>query len=131
MKKRICLLQIVLFCLLSGTLVPSFVTGQTTLTYTLTGSVQTFTVPNCVTSLSLNASGARGGSNAGGLLGGLGGSAFGVLTVTPGDVLYIYVGGSNGYNGGAATGTSGCSSALGGIGGGASDVRLNGTALAN
>jgi hypothetical protein len=54
-----------------------------------------------------------------------------VLSVTPGDVLTIYVGGSNGYNGGGLPGVSTCTAAMGGIGGGGSDVRLNGTSLAN
>jgi hypothetical protein len=65
--------------------------AQVSYTFAFTGSVQTYTVPSCVTAVSLSAFGARGGSNAGGLAGGAGGSAFGVLTVTPGDILYIYV----------------------------------------
>lgn len=105
--------------------------AQVALTYTFTGSPQSFTVPPCVNSLSLTAKGARGGSNAQGVLGGLGGTAFGVLSVTPGDVLYIYVGGSNGYNGGGLAGVSPCTAAIGGAGGGGSDVRLNGNSLAN
>lgn len=105
--------------------------AQVTLTYTFTGSPQSFTVPPCVSSLSLTAKGARGGSNVQGVFGGLGGSASGVLTVTPGDVLTVYVGGSNGYNGGGLPGVSTCTAAMGGIGGGGSDVRLNGNSLTN
>ena len=63
--------------------------------------------------------------------GGLGSSAQGILTVTPGDVLNILVGcqgvaGVGGFNGGG----NGGNLAAGG-GGGASDVRLNGLAEAN
>lgn len=105
--------------------------SQVTLTYTFTGSSESFTVPSCVSSLSLTARGAQGGSNIQGVFGGLGGSSFGVLTVTPGDVLTIYVGGTSGYNGGGLAGTSPCTAAIGGVGGGGSDVRLNGSALAN
>ena len=103
----------------------------TTQTFSYTGSVQSFTVPSCVFNLTLNVSGARGGSNAGGVFGGLGGSASGVLSVIPGDVVYIYVGSSNGYNGGGLAGFSTCTSAIGGCGGGATDLRLNGNALSS
>lgn len=105
--------------------------AQVSLTYTFTGSPQSFTVPSCVSSVSLTAKGARGGSNVQGVQGGLGGSAFGVLSVSPGDVLNIYIGGTSGYNGGGLTGTSPCTAAIGGNGGGSSDVRLNGNSLAN
>ncbi|MDI1354894.1 MAG: glycine-rich protein [bacterium] len=105
--------------------------AQVTLTYTFTGSPESFTVPSCVTTLSLTAKGARGGTNAMGVLGGLGGTAFGVLTVSPGDVLTIFAGGTNGYNGGGLAGVSTCTVAIGGAGGGGSDVRLNGNSLAN
>ena len=105
--------------------------AQTTITYTYTGFPQTFTVPACVSTISLTAKGARGGSNTQGVLGGFGGTAFGVLSVNPGDVLNIYVGGSNGYNGGGLAGFSPCTAAMGGVGGGSSDVRLNGNSLAN
>ena len=71
-------------------------------TFNYTGAVQTFTVPVGVTSLTIQAEGAQGGSNAGGIVGGLGGMATGTLAVTPGDVLNIYVGGQNGYNGGGS-----------------------------
>jgi len=113
-----------LFCL-------GYYQAQVTLTYTFTGSPQSFTVPSCVSSVSLTARGARGGSNALAVPGGLGGTAFGVLSVSPGDVLNIYVGGTNGYNGGGLAGTSPCTAAIGGVGGGGSDVRLNGNSLSN
>ena len=79
--------------------------------------------------------GAQGGNAAIGGAGGLGGSATGTLAVTPGQVLNIYVGGQNGYNGGG-TGAANGNTVLGQPsasnapnGGGASDVRVGGTAL--
>jgi len=51
------------------------------------------------------------------------------MNVTPGQVLYIYVGGQNAFNGGGLAGSSGTNTS--GNGGDASDVRLSGTALTN
>ena len=108
-----------------------------------TGTMQTFTVPSGVTSLTIVASGAQGAtaadrSNTNGL-GGLGGSATGVLTVVPGQILNVYVGGqgqqsgAGGFNGGGTggfgTAGSSCVGGPAGGGGGASDVRVGGTAL--
>lgn len=109
--------------------VPAGLGGTTTLVFT--GSVQTIIVPPGVTQLTVAAAGAQGGTNGQGVLGGLGGSAAGILTVTPGDVLNIYVGGSNGFNGGGIASNTACPTAVGGNGGGASDIRLNGLALSN
>jgi hypothetical protein len=108
-------------------------------TFNYTGSMQTFTVPVGVTSVTINAYGAQAGpsENAcpGGIEedGGLGGNATGTLAVTPGQVLNIFVGqkpgivmgglSPGGYNGGAPAGQ------YAGAGGGASDVRVGGTAL--
>src|SRR5690606_848116 len=108
----------------------SITSAQAIDTYNFTGSVQSFTVPYCVNTLTLDVKGAQGGPNiTNTTFGGLGGTAYGVLNVVPGDVLTIYVGGMNGYNGGGARGTSSCSTAWGGFGGGASDIRLNGVTL--
>ena len=98
-----------------------FLTAQiTTLNYT--GSLQTYTVPACVSSIQIEVSGAKGqGGN-----GGNGGYAKGLLSVVPGQVYNVYVGGQNGYNGG---GNGWASTPRNG--GGASDVRYLGTALAN
>ena len=107
--------------------------------FSFTGGSQFFVVPPCVNQVQLRTWGAQG-ENAlvGGATGGLGGYAFGVLAVTPGETLHVYVGGSAGYNGGGLGGINGndqnSSSPIGtrgGSGGGASDVRRNGTALAN
>ncbi len=101
--------------------------GTLTQTFNFTGALQTFTVPTGITSLTIDAYGAQGGNNLS--AGGLGGRAQGTLTVTPGQVINIYVGGQNGYNGGGAPGTGGAYP--GAFGGGASDIRVGGTALAN
>lgn len=94
-------------------------------TYSFTGSVQTFTVPSCVTQITITCLGAEGvGVGNFGYIPGKGGAAYGVFNSFGGQVLRIYVGGQNGYNGGG-------SGQNGGNGGGASDVRLNGTAFAD
>mgnify|MGYP006908340778 CR=1 FL=1 len=92
--------------------------------------MQIYVVPAGVTTVAIQADGAQGGSNMIGVVGGLGGTALGDLTVTPGDTLFVYVGGSNGYNGGGLGGnTLNCTNADGGVGGGASDVRVGGITL--
>jgi len=100
----------------------------TTLTYLYTGGEQTFTVPAGVTTLHVVAIGGAGGSSA--VSGGAAAQVTGDLAVTPGQILYIEVGGkgkdgasggAGGFNGGAAGGFGGTSAAGGG--GGASDIR--------
>jgi hypothetical protein len=104
-----------------------------TQTFTFTGAVQTFTVPSCVSSVTITAHGASGSNgNASTSPAGIGGNGAivtGTYSVTAGDVLNIYVGGqgtltTGGFNGG---GVNAANSSAGG--GGASDVRFNGTAL--
>lgn len=104
---------------------------QVTCTFTSTGSAQSFTVPDGITSLAVTATGGRGG-NGGQILGGAAAVATGRLTVAAGDALYIQVGGNGGdgtglagYNGGGAGGTGA------GGGGGASDVRTGSGELAD
>ncbi|MBV8762841.1 MAG: hypothetical protein JO257_36490, partial [Deltaproteobacteria bacterium] len=63
-----------------------------TMTFNATGAMQTFSVPTCVTSLHIVASGAQGGNAEGGA-GGLGATATGDFTVTPGQAVSILVGG--------------------------------------
>jgi Concanavalin A-like lectin/glucanases superfamily/Secretion system C-terminal sorting domain/Glycine rich protein len=103
------------------------VSGNVTFNYT--GSSAIYTVPAGVTSLLVKVYGAAGANAISTpLTGGTGGKgAFvqGTLTVTPGDVLNINVGGTNGYNGGGAAGTGA------GNGGGASDIRMGGNNLSN
>ncbi len=111
--------------------------AQVTQTLSFTGTVQTFVVPPCVSTITLELYGAQGASQTPGGTGGLGGYAKGVIPVTTGQVLNIYVGGQNGYNGGGTGGINGNttfggpSSGNAGVGGGASDIRIGGTALSN
>ncbi len=110
----------------SDTINVSFIGSQT---FSYTGSQQTFTVPTAVTRLTFDVYGAQGGSVASNS-GGYGGYARGTLSVTQGDLIYIFVGNqpsgtAGGYNGGGA----GIGSGAGG--GGASDVRVGGTDLAS
>ena len=111
------------------------ISPTTTNTFAYTGGAQVFTVPAGVTSLTIDARGAQGGGDLT-CIGGLGGRLQSILTVTPGQVFNIYVGGAGvyatgaaGYNGGG-TGI-GSFPNLGGGGGGASDIRFGGTALVN
>ncbi len=116
-------------------------------TFNYTGSVQFWVVPQGVASVTVTADGAEGATsanpNGGNGNGGLGGTATGNLSVTPGDTLWIYVGGQGqqttqgnsgggGFNGGGdgAAGYTGIGW-LGGGGGGASDIRVGGQALTN
>ena len=97
----------------------------TTTTYAYTGSPQTYTVPAGITAVQVVATGASGGVYAGTNYS-YGARVQATLTVTPGEVLTVQVGGrggngssgtvAGGYNGGGNGG--GC-----GAGGGASDVR--------
>jgi hypothetical protein len=98
-----------------------------TYTFAYTGAPQSFTVPAGTTSLQFSVAGAQGGSglaantNYGGLV-------TGTLSVSPGDVLQIFVGEQpvgtlGGFNGGGAGDGAGRG------GGGASDIRLNGMTL--
>jgi hypothetical protein len=99
-----------------------------TLTFGYTGDVQSWTVPAGVDRIGVDAEGAQGA----GEFGGLGGWTHAVVPVTPGQVVGIYVGGQGrganaGWNGG---GGGGCCD-KGAAGGGASDVRPGGTGLAD
>ncbi|SOD14312.1 glycine-rich protein [Pedobacter xixiisoli] len=122
--------------------------AQTVRNFTYTGSVQTFNVPAGVTSVTITAIGAGGALSTTNATAGNGASVTGTKIVAPGDVLNIYVGGkgttvtnagsvatSGGFNGGGNGGydaaTAYSPQLHGGGGGGASDVRLNGTALSD
>jgi hypothetical protein len=108
-----------------------------TVVFNYTGAVQTWTVPAGVSSVSVDMIGPRGGTNGCGLYYGKGGRVQCKLSVTPGQVLNIYVGGkgtdytsccgfqNGGWNGG------GYGYYEGSGGGGATDIRIGGTALAN
>jgi hypothetical protein len=114
--------------------------------FNYTGGAQTWTVPNSVSSVIVDARGGEGGGSSidHPVLGGKGGRIQTTITVTPGEILTIYVGGKGGnpnskkniagkggFNGGAAGGIdpvdfNGPSAG----GGGASDVRQGGVVLA-
>lgn len=108
--------------------------------FSYTGGVQTFVVPAGVTSVTIEAWGAQGWSGTN--TGGKGGYATGVLSVSQGQVLNLYVGGQGtvaignltpsggGWNGGGNGQTNDGVNSAGG-GGGASDVRVGGTTLTN
>lgn len=101
-------------------------------TFSFTGAPQLFIVPACVTSIQVVCFGAQGGITA--TNGGLGGQANATVQVTPGETLYVYVGGQGGapaagWNGGGAGGNNG--SVQGGGGGGGSDVRRAGNTLSD
>src|SRR5690554_96535 len=131
----------VLVLMLLGVLFSVF-QGQAQI-YTYTGSAQTVSLP--AGSYEIEAWGADGGnttgtnSNAGvAKLGGKGGYARGILTLTTPTTLSIYVGGKGnteglnvpgGFNGGGNSGDGTSTSGVCGSGGGASDVRVGGNAL--
>ncbi len=109
--------------------------GTGSQTFNFTGGMQTFTVPVGVTTVTIVADGAQGGTSSG--AGGQGGRATGDLVVVPGQILNVFVGGAGAGGPAAAGGFNGggngffSSNGTGAGGGGASDVRVGGTALAN
>ena len=121
-------------------------TGNITQTFNYTGTANVaWTVPSGVTSITVDLSGAQGGTGGGasGLLnpGGLGGRQQATLAVSAGQILYINVGGAGGNETTTTAGTGGFNGGgnggydnttyVGGGGGGASDIRLGGTLLSN
>ena len=139
-------LYFVLIAFWLTTLVNGRLQAQTSpATFTYTGSSQTFTVPTGVTSLTVVAKGAKGATGVGGATngpGGKGGTVSAVLSVTPGQVLTLEVGGqgltgpastTGSYNGGGKLHSDAYPNASysEGAGGGATDIRIGGTALAN
>ncbi len=96
-----------------------------TYNFTYKGEMQIFIVPNRVTSIQVNAIGAKGGTGARGQVGGAGANITTSLNVTPGQVLYIVVGGFPGQSATAAYGfggNGGSGTNYGGAGGGLSGV---------
>jgi len=132
--------------------------GNASVTVTVTGSREEFAftgnanveweVPAGVTQVKIECWGAEGGGSSSSSGGGLGGYASAIRNVTPGETLYINVGGRGGngssqsslanfnalntagFNGGGAGGWK-TSAIWSGGGGGASDVRQGGTSLDN
>ena len=100
-------------------------------TFSYTGSTQTFNVPACVTSVTIKVWGAGGGGGghdggSGGATGG--GGAYSTVTksVTPGDVLQVYIGQGGRAGSSAVTNTGGGATAIG-YGAGGSGGNAGGT----
>src|SRR6266545_2959187 len=120
-------------------------------TFDFTGAQQQFIVTAGVTTVTIQAFGAQGGAGGVDVGGGTpgtaanGGQVTATIAVTPGQILFVNVGGlgqvggsgrpavggPGGFNGGAVGGDGGLFGVAGGGGGGASDVRQGGSALAN
>lgn len=105
--------------------------------FSYSGSVQTYKIPKTAEYV-IECWGSQGG----GTEGGKGGYVKGKISLSSGTTLSIYVGGTNGYNGGGAAGIDNTDSYNGGsqtsirrypgyVGGGATDIRMNGTSLSN
>jgi hypothetical protein len=96
--------------------------------FSYTGAIQIFIVPNRVTSIQISAIGAKGGTGARGQVGGSGANITTTLNVTPGQILYIVVGGFPGQSATAKYGfggSGGSGTNYGGAGGGLSGVFTN------
>ena len=132
--KRIYLSTLVLLTTILFALNTGSYAQVTALSYT--GSVQPYTVPAGIYAISMEVVGAQGGNfTCIGQYGGFGGRVIATMTVTPGQVLYCYVGqqaansscgtgsagGSN--SGGGAQGGTGSNGCGGSGGGGATDIR--------
>jgi hypothetical protein len=103
----------------SASAAPSSGTTIVTTIFNTTGGEQTFAVPDGVTSLDVVAVGGRGGNGQG--VGGFGAVATAGLAVTPGQIIFIEVGGN-----GALGGSGGETGGLGGFNGGGDGQNTNG-----
>ena len=102
--------------------------------YSYTGSEQTFTVPDGVTSINVKMWGAGGGGSCSGTCGSGGSGAFvkGDLAVSPGQTIKIVVGQGGAYPGSTTTyGGGGSGGTYGGSGGGYSGIFLSSVAQVN
>jgi hypothetical protein len=99
---------------------------QLNMSFSYTGAVQQYVVPAGVFAVEIEATGAGGsaGPATSSKPPGAGGRVTGTLAVSPGQTLYVYVGGQSRWNGGGR-GQSGSH------GGDASDVRVGGTELSH
>src|SRR5262245_47991635 len=114
----------------AGAVTTASVAHAETRTFIHTGGEQRFIVPPSVTKLSVVAIGGRGGAGHAGGSGGFGARALAELAVTPGQLLFVMVGGNGmsgqtnampapgGFNGGGIGGASGGGPCHGGGGGG-------------
>ena len=111
--------------------------AQSTLEFNYTGAVQQWEVPCGVTEIQVDAYGASGTTSITGYFGndnlGKGGRVEATLSVTPGQVLNVYAGGSShftGYSSQKVAGWNGGGGTQGGYaGGGATDIRIDGNEL--
>ena len=115
-----------------GCAVSALAQPLTPVTYNYTGGVQSYTVPGGVNSIAVDMIGAKGGNSYTGSVGGNGGRVQCTLATTPGQILFIVVGGAGttapntatstllagGYNGGGDR-----LFGYAGSGGGATDIR--------
>jgi gliding motility-associated-like protein len=125
-----------------GSAVMSF--SQTTVSFPFTGAPTSWTVPNCVTSITIVVEGAQGGNAIDGpgstgstgpaVPGGLGAVVTATIPVNAGDIIGINVGGQGtiggpGYNGGGTGQFSTDGQLVNGSagGGGSSNITVNGT----
>lgn len=112
----------------------------TTYSFQYTGAIQQFIVPNRVTAIQVTAIGAKGGTGARGQAGGAGTTITTTLNVTPGQVLYIVVGGFPGQsttpkygfggNGGSGGNYGGAGGGLSGVFTSASPANINALVIA-
>jgi hypothetical protein len=128
----VAMLSLVVLLVGSASAAPSCQTssGQVTCVYGFTHGEQTFVVPAWVSSVQVTAVGANGAPGQSQVLSGNGSGGFGAvvsgrLSVSPGQTLYVEVGGNGfsegGFNGGGSADAS--NGIQGGNGGGASVVR--------
>jgi hypothetical protein len=141
-RRRWFVMPAVLALLVSAALAPArpaWAADPVVAFYGFTGTTQVFEVPAGVTSISIALVGAEGGDGAGtaGAGGARGHIVQGELAVSPGQTLYVLVGGhgadghtSAGGGGGFNGGASGAGPVGGGGGGGASDIRSIATGFA-
>jgi hypothetical protein len=104
--------------------------APTTVTKGYTGAGQDWTVPPGVASATFTVEGGSGGGVGAALAGASGGRATASLALTPGQTIWLFVGGQ-GPTISSATAFNGGGSGHTGGGGGGSDVRVGGTALGN
>lgn len=98
--------------------------------FSFTGSPQNFVVPACVNQITITANGAQGGCPNGGA----GAQITHTISVCPGDVIQVNVGGqggqnAGGYNGGGEGGTANITANFGCGGGGSTNVAVNGNVI--
>lgn len=114
-----------------GLAAPALGVSPTSVPFLYTGAEQTWLVPDGVNTIHVALVGGMGGGNATGSgVGGHGATVTGDLSVTPGDTIYVEVGG-NGVSGSANdlcqtptfNGGANCGSRSAGHGGGGTDVR--------